>query len=308
MSIKASIGSWRTFSGSSWASVAAIVALGCSDGSSPASPPHGPPGGIIDVDAGAIPLGDSGSGGAASGGSAGQGTSAVGGTQSGGGGRSGTQSGGSGGSGTPTARSIGAPCDIDSDCNSPLVCHFDATDYIVHRQCTTPCDSDAACTGTGNHDSHCIGANLCVRNCQTDLDCAPKTHCNDFGWCERSGPGSGNPYCAGAPTACALLSDATCGFTDGCLDNSKCSGIADGCYVQFSSYSCISQQGCYWSSSSSSCSGAAESCNLMSGSYSCVSQQGCFWSGGCTGVAQPCSQQLISDCSIQPGCSLTTDP
>jgi hypothetical protein len=280
------------------------VLAGCGDASAPAAP-HGPANGIIDVDAGSIPLGDAGT--SSTGGTSAAGTSAggAGGNHVGGGSTAGT--GGSLGDTTlPPARGVSTPCSLDSDCAAPLSCHFDTTDYIADQQCTKTCNSDDECTSLGK-DSFCIGAQVCVHACKSDADCVAKTHCNDSGWCERGGPGSGLPYCAGTPTPCSLLSDLQCTGSQGCTDDAACGGIASSCYVQFDSYSCSSISGCYWSTYSKSCSGSAEACSSQFGSLSCADQPGCYWSGGCTGVPDSCEKQFVSLCSDQPGCSLRTD-
>jgi len=298
------------------ACIALAVFAGCSDAGTAAAP-HGPANGIIDVDAGAIPLGEGGSragGGNAAGNNAGgsnAGGSNAGGTSSGGshvGGGSTVGAGGSvGGTTLPPARGVSTPCSLDSDCALPLTCHFDTADYIADQQCTKTCNSDDECTSTLGKDSFCIGARICVHACKSDTDCLAKTHCNNSGWCERGGPGSGLPYCAGTATPCSLLSDLQCTGSQGCVDNAKCGGIASSCYSQFDSYSCSSIRGCYWSTYSKSCSGSAQSCSSQYGSSSCASQRGCYWSGGCTGVADSCEKRFVSLCSNQPGCSLRTD-
>ncbi|HWZ91893.1 MAG TPA: hypothetical protein VNW92_23680 [Polyangiaceae bacterium] len=283
------------------ACVGLVVLAGCSDANAPAAP-HGPANGIIDVDAGSIPLGEGGTG---ANGAAG-GSSSTGGTRAGGGGMAGT--GGSVGSTTlPPARGVSTPCSLDTDCASPLSCHFDTTDYIADQQCTKTCNSDDECTSTLGKDSFCIGAQVCVHACKSDADCVAKTHCNDSGWCERGGPGSGIPYCAGTPTPCSLLSDLQCLGSEGCTDNAACSGVPSSCYSQFDSYSCSSLHGCYWSTYSMDCTGSAESCSSQFGSLSCADQRGCYWTGGCTGVAASCEKQFVSLCTNQPGCSLHTD-
>lgn len=58
----------------------------------------------------------------------------------------------------------------------------------------------------------------------------------------------------------------------------ECQGVSSSCFSMFSSFSCASQQGCYWSSSSDSCSGFSWPCSSMYSSFGCSSQQGCYWS------------------------------
>lgn len=291
----------------------AFAALaGCGDAGDPAAP-RGPANGIIDVDVGSIPLGEGGAahyagGNSVSGNEGGRG--AVVGNTGGASGAApvvGVSSGGAGSSTLPPARGVSTPCSLDSDCAAPLFCRFDSADYIAAQQCTKACNSDEECSAALGKDSFCIGARICVHACKSDADCVAKTHCNDSRWCERGGPGSGLPYCAGIATPCSALSDLECISARGCTNDAACSGSAHSCYSQIDSYSCTSIQGCYWSSSSKSCSGSARSCSSQSGSFSCANQPGCYWSGGCKGVPDSCAEQLVSLCSNQPGCSLRTD-
>lgn len=207
----------------------------------------------------------------------------------------------------PPARGVSTPCALDSDCASPLGCHFDTMDYIADQQCTIPCNENDDCTATLGKSSFCIGTHVCVHACQSDADCVSKTHCNDNGWCERGGPGSGLPYCAGTATPCSALSDLDCIGSQGCKSNAACTGLPHSCYSQYDSYSCSSIRGCYWSTYTKSCSGSAWSCSSQSGSLSCAYQPGCFWTGGCTGIPDSCEKQFVSLCTNQPGCSLRTD-
>jgi hypothetical protein len=260
--------------------------FGCSE-PDPSEPPiTGPAMGIVEVDPHRIPLGEggkSGQGGSANSGGAGPGT------------------GGSGG--RPAI--VGKPCEASTDCPNGLSCHTD-TDYISHLQCTTSCDSNDTCEAI-QAGSFCIGANVCVRECTSDADCDPKTRCGDAGWCERTGPGSGVPYCGGFATPCALLTELTCLSSFGCQDDSQCRGVAESCYSQISSFACNSQDGCFWSSSSDDCSGAARSCSSYSYSSGCDSQEGCYYSASCTGTPQDCEDTPVSLCSAQPGCTLQSD-
>jgi len=281
------------------ACVGLFLLAGCSDAGTP-SALRGPANGIIDVDAGSIPLGEGGtSAGGRTGGSSARGGADV--------GVSGGSMGGSIGATLPPTRGISTPCALDADCASSLSCRFDSADYIADQQCTKTCESNEECASTSDKDSFCIGARICVHACKSDADCLAKTHCNDSGWCERGGPGSGVPYCAGTPTSCFLLSDLQCIGSRGCTNDAKCSGVASSCYSQFDSYSCSRIHGCYWSSSSKDCSGSARSCSSHFGSSTCADQPGCSWSGGCTGVADSCESQFLSLCSEQPGCRLRTD-
>src|SRR5688572_1029348 len=98
---------------SSWVLFALLgVLTGCSDDSQQSSARGGPPGGMLEVDAG---LRD----GASS---------------------SGSGAGGSGGSGGLLNGGLGAICDTDADCPSGLTCNLDPVDWIAHRQCSTYCD------------------------------------------------------------------------------------------------------------------------------------------------------------------------
>lgn len=260
---------------------------------------------VVDVDGKVISAGSGGAGGAGGRGGAGQGGSANGGSN---GGRAGgpTSVGGSGGGSTNTVNILGTACESDGDCSGPLSCHH-STDYIADRQCASSCDSNEQCTAKFGADSMCIGAHICVRTCTASTVCPAKSRCNDNGWCERSGPGSGVPYCSGFPTPCSLLSSLQCIGAYGCKDDSHCAGVASSCYSQFDSYSCSSQDGCYWSTSSKSCSGSARSCSSMLGSGTCALQDGCYWTGGCTGTPEACEEQYQTLCTNQPGCTLRTD-
>jgi len=254
----------------------------------------------------AAPSGAGGAGGA--GGSSGAGGANAGGSSAGGkSGSSGSAAGSSGAGGPPVAMGVGAPCSGSADCTSPLSCHFDSADYIAHMQCAVSCSDSETCAQQFGAGSFCIGAHICVRGCKSDLDCASKTHCNSAGWCERTGPGSGVPYCAGYPTSCSLLSDLECIGAYGCTDNSECAGVSTSCYSLFDSFSCSSQDGCYWSTSTKSCSGSSYSCHSYSSELSCEYQEGCYWTGGCTGVPEPCEKKSIYSCANQPGCQLRTD-
>ena len=258
--------------------------LGCSEADSTEPPVMGPPMGIVEVDPSRIQLGEAGKGG--QGGSSGAGGQSAGGNN-----------------GKPMV--IGKPCEADADCPSGLSCHTDQ-DYISHLQCTTYCNSSDTCEAM-QPGSFCIGANVCVRECTTDADCGPKTRCGDAGWCERTGPGSGVPYCGGFATPCGLLTDLTCLSSFGCHDDSECRGVAESCYSQFSSYACNSQDGCSWSTYADDCSGSAHSCSSYSYRSGCDSQQGCSWSANCTGTPQACEDTPVSLCSSQPGCSTRSD-
>lgn len=108
--------------------------------------------------------------------------------------------------------------------------------------------------------------------------------------------------CAGSAYSCSLVGATNCMLQLGCTSSGNCSGISTSCYSLFDSFSCGSQQGCYWSSSSRNCSGSAWPCDLESGSASCASQRGCYWERTCTGSAQPCSLLGEFECTGQLGC------
>lgn len=223
----------------------------------------------------------------------------------GGAGAVGGSAGSSGSGDAPVAlpgKGVGQPCETSADCESGLTCNVDSTDYIVHKQCTASCTSEEACTGEFGEDTMCIGAELCTLECRTDADCPDKTLCNEFGWCARSGAGSGVPYCTGSATPCSLLEGTECLLTLGCQDDSECSGSAVSCFAQFSSYSCNAQDGCYWLSDS--CSGVASSCSSQYSETSCTFQEGCYWSSACTGTPYECEDLTPALCTSQPGCVL----
>lgn len=120
---------------------------------------------------------------------------------------------------------------------------------------------------------------------------------------ETTSPDGSGPHCTGVATPCSLV--ANCASVMGCTSGGSCSGVSTSCYSEFSSYSCDSQQGCVWDSSSSSCSGFSWSCDSFSGSYTCIDQDGCNWTDGCQGTALPCDTLTVTDCTKQPGCSVS---
>jgi len=276
--------------------VLALSSCGSDDSSS--SGPMGPSMGIVEVNPNGIQLGEGGRA-SSTGGSAGQSSSGSGGTVGGSGG-----SGSGGGSAKPLSK-IGKPCETSADCPSGLNCRMD-TDFIAHKQCTLSCNDDPTCEAA-EAGSFCIGANVCVHACATNADCGPKTRCGSAGWCERTGPGSGVPYCSGFATPCSLLTDLTCTLAPGCQDDSECSGFVESCYSQFDSFSCNDLDGCFWSSVSKSCSGSAKSCTSYFLRSSCEFQPGCSWRERCSGTPRSCDDTLSALCSNQPGCSLVTD-
>ena len=267
----------------------------CSSDDPQNSGPMGPSMGIVEVDPNRIPLGEAGR--ISSGGSSSQsGAPSTGGANG--------SSAGSGGSSTgKPLEKFGKPCETSADCPSGLSCHMDP-DYIAHKQCTATCADGPECEAV-EAGAFCIGAHVCVHACETQADCGPKTRCGSAGWCERTGPGSGVPYCGGVATPCALLTDLTCISSSGCHDDSRCGGAAESCYSQFDSFSCNDVEGCYWSSNR--CSGSSQSCSSFSGRYTCQDQPGCHWNADCSGSARSCGQIYSALCSTQPGCNLVTD-
>ena len=192
--------------------------------------------------------------------------------------------GGTGDGGPLLNGGLGRVCNTDADCPTGLTCNLDPEDWISHRQCSTFCDTSDFCESKFGSHTMCIGANLCVSKCLDDTDCPPTTRCNSNDWCENTGPGSGVPKCTGTPTPCSLLGQFECSGSLGCTWSGDCTGVSSSCYSQYDSYSCTSQEGCYWSSSSSSCSGSSWSCNLFSSQFTCTDQEGCSWRGDCTGT------------------------
>ena len=108
--------------------------------------------------------------------------------------------------------------------------------------------------------------------------------------------------CTGVAESCSLVGSTSCISQRGCTRSGNCSGLESLCYDFFDSFSCGSQDGCYWSSLTRSCAGSAWPCHLESGTASCSSQRGCSWTYTCTGSATPCSLLLQSECSLQLGC------
>lgn len=212
---------------------------------------------------------------------------------------------GCGGGGSGAAASLGAACDTSQDCPSGITCNTDTTDYIANKQCTTSCTTDATCHSMFGADSHCIGAGICVRECNTNADCPDLSICNGYGWCDRTGPGSGNPYCGGTPDRCSSQPDEySCDDEYGCTFSGGCSGLSTSCYALYDSTSCDFQDGCYWDDYSSSCSGTATYCSTYSSSGLCALQSGCSWDGSCIGSGETCSDFAVSDCTFQPGCQV----
>lgn len=109
--------------------------------------------------------------------------------------------------------------------------------------------------------------------------------------------------CGGVALSCSGLST-NCYMIMGCVAGGDCRGIARSCYSEFDAYSCDSQRGCYWLSSSRSCSGSATSCGSIYDGLSCGRQDGCYWIDQCEGISVSCSTLSNATCESQPGCSL----
>jgi hypothetical protein len=259
--------------------IALVAFIACSDdGNDPA--PTGPKGGIIEVDNHDIALGEDDDGGAGP-----------------------VATGGTGGKPAAGASDIGKACEGDAGCEGGLTCRRDTADYIAHLQCSAYCDSSEQCAAI-DAKSFCIGAHACVHECTTSADCGPMTRCNDSGWCERKGPGSGVSYCTGSPLPCSLQTGTSCLLTLGCSDDSDCGGVASSCYLKLDSFSCSQQDGCYWSSSSQDCSGSARSCSGMFSRFSCENQDGCYYTERCSGSPLSCESLSLELCANQPGCRI----
>lgn len=207
---------------------------------------------------------------------------------------------------TEEAGGVGRPCEADSDCPSELRCNVDLENYVGHGQCTDRCWSTEECESAHGEVTMCIGANICVAQCIRASDCPEKTRCSTNGWCERAGEGSGNPYCVGTPLSCGLLTPSDCGRALGCHSAGGCGGMQLSCGSMYDSYSCESQGGCYWSSSTRLCDGTAMDCSYYVTDYDCRSQEGCYFDESCTGtlVYDNCEELSVSACVAAPGCKL----
>jgi len=120
---------------------------------------------------------------------------------------------------------IGDPCDKSSDCVKGLECHEDTFAYAMHRQCTAPCSSHRDCSTQFGGDAYCLGGGVCAAQCTADADCPQLSVCNDIGWCQRTGPGSGNPYCGGTPTPCEVLTFDECSSLGCDRVDGECTGV-----------------------------------------------------------------------------------
>lgn len=129
----------------------------------------------------------------------------------------------------------------------------------------------------------------------------------DAGGSRDAGPppdAGGERTCTGLSTSCSSIGAISCTSQRGCRVDGECTGSARSCYSIFDSYTCYSQDGCYWSSSGRDCGGSASSCRTYSFRSSCTSQDGCRWEDRCDGVATPCSLLAEWECELQRGCVL----
>ncbi|MGE3635033.1 MAG: hypothetical protein AB7P00_34345 [Sandaracinaceae bacterium] len=110
--------------------------------------------------------------------------------------------------------------------------------------------------------------------------------------------------CAGIATSCSSLGSSTCLLQLGCRRDGDCTGSAYFCSSYHSSFSCSSQDGCYWLSGSDRCSGFASSCSSYTFSSGCNLQDGCRWTDRCAGVALSCATISVENCLSQSGCYL----
>lgn len=196
---------------------------------------------------------------------------------------------------------MGSACSADPDCGNDLFCYRHEDGLLAHRQCTKVCSEDVDCEGLGTKASCLSGLGICVRDCESDIDCPEKTHCGIGDWCDRSGEGSGNAHCAGTIPSCSTLSGSECLSVLGCSDDSECSGVASSCYSQFGTFACSSQDGCYYASGS--CGGSAKSCSSFDSEFTCGGQEGCSWSSSCSGVPiKDCSDYSPEYCDLGVGC------
>jgi hypothetical protein len=237
-------------------------------------------------------------------------TSGGGGEQAGDTGRGGALGASGGAAGAPEeSGALGEGCLADSDCEPPLTCYYTPAPYIGDRQCSAPCVADSDCTGQFGEGSACSASKQCVVTCDEAADCPELTLCNDQHWCQRTGPGSGIPYCQGAEGGCSRLPQDQCASALGCTDTSLCDGNASGCLtLSYSLYACVGQDGCIWLNDQSVCTGTATKCDAITSEAQCKKQQKCAWNSECSGTRTPCSDTPLALCSDQPGCSIASPP
>ncbi len=118
-------------------------------------------------------------------------------------------------------------------------------------------------------------------------------------------PVDAGPICEGDYILCSLQVGSGCALTLGCDDDSECRGFATSCSYHRFSFSCNSQEGCYWNSFDERCSGVARSCRRFSSSFSCRRQDGCRWEERCSGEARQCRTLSEDLCTVQSRCRLS---
>jgi hypothetical protein len=199
------------------------------------------------------------------------------------------------------AGSLGSTCESDADCGGGLSCREDFQDYRAHRQCTEGCITDTDCSGAFG-DAVCVDASFCAKACSTAADCPTGTICKPAGWCERSGPGSGVPYCLGSIAPCLGRDASECSITPGCFIDEACTGTSIGCNTR--TVPC--NNGCTWDIGFSECRGTRYPCASFTGDE-CSPTLNCFLEQDCLGEPMlTCADTPVSLCSNQPGCSIVT--
>jgi hypothetical protein len=167
-------------------------------------------------------------------------------------------------------------------------------------------DSGASPVGSGSGDSNANGRE--DSGAKTSADASPSkgpatTYDASGGEDTGSGGFDAGPSCHGTPTPCDLLASCT---TAGCISSDTgCSGVATACFEIFSSFECTSQEGCYWTASSSTCTGLSYLCTENMSAESCTLEQGCSWTDpSCTGIpAVSCAlADTAGECGIIEGC------
>lgn len=199
---------------------------------------------------------------------------------------------------------IGSACDTSAECGDSTGCRVDTDQHILDGQCTRLCKTNIDCSFR-QANSKCLNAGVCVATCTTDLDCPARTQCNDQGWCQRTGPGSGKPSCAGTPTPCALLSGIAC-VDAGCRRIQSCTGLPTPCSSIQRLATCFGQQGCSAAATSGECTGTAATCSSFDFDLDCEAQQGCSWFDECGGAPSvtDCARRPPAVCNLTPGCQL----
>lgn len=199
---------------------------------------------------------------------------------------------------------LATPCSTDADCGGSELCHVDELDYVGHHQCAAACHVDADCSAYGAKVT-CVGSSFCAPKCTANADCPTGTLCNPRSWCERTGPASGNPYCASAPSSCGTATDPTaCTSTPGCAWAS-CTGTATACATLTDASHCGAVAGCAWDAGGGRCSGTATACLDITDATVCASS-GCTAGARCAPTAPvvPCTGLAISACATVAGCQV----